>query len=94
MNTPPDLKILSKLSDWTMLDGKLHQTFVFADFAQAFGFITQVAMKASMMNHHPQWSNVYTTVVIDLITHSEGSVTQLDVELATKISDIFNHMSK
>lgn len=77
-----------------MLDGKLHQTFVFADFTQAFGFITQVAIEASKMNHHSQWSNIYKTVVIDLITHSEGSVTQLDVELATKISDIFNHMSK
>ncbi|BBB22912.1 4a-hydroxytetrahydrobiopterin dehydratase [Abyssogena phaseoliformis symbiont OG214] len=94
MSTQPDLKMLSKLSGWVMLDGKLHQTFIFNDFTQTFGFITQVAIEASKMNHHPHWSNVYQTVVIDLITHSEGSVTQLDVELATKISDIFNHMSK
>ena len=93
MNTQLDQQALTKLQDWTMIDGKLHREFVLDNFVQAFGFMSQVAIVAEKMNHHPEWSNVYKTVVVDLMTHSEGCVTQLDAELANKMDDIFNHMN-
>jgi len=92
MSTPFDQQALVKLPNWTMVDGKLHREFVLGDFIQAFGFMSQAAMVAEKMNHHPEWSNVYRTVVVDLITHSEDCITQLDVELATKMDDIFHQI--
>ena len=73
---------LSELEGWSIRDGKLHRTFVFDNFVQAFGFMTRVALVAERMNHHPDWSNVYKTVVIDLSTHDAGGLTKLDVALA------------
>ncbi|WP_394242150.1 4a-hydroxytetrahydrobiopterin dehydratase [Vibrio astriarenae] len=52
----------------------------------AFGFMTQVAIIAEKMNHHPEWSNVYKKVEIDLVTHDAGGITEKDVTLAQKIS--------
>lgn len=83
---------LAQLDGWQLINGKLQRVFVLDNFIQAFGFMTQVAMVAEKMNHHPEWSNVYKTVVIDLITHSEGDVTQLDSELACKINQIFKQL--
>ena len=45
-------------SDWHLDGGKLHRLFVFSDFVEAFGFMTQAAIHAEKMNHHPEWSNV------------------------------------
>ena len=87
--TKIDTNTLEKLSGWSIKDGKLHQVFTLSDFTQAFGFMAQVAIVAEKMNHHPEWSNVYKTVSIDLMTHSEGRITELDVTLATQISQIF-----
>ncbi len=87
------LQALQKLPDWKVVDGKLQRSFDLGDFIAAFGFMTQVAMQAEAMNHHPEWSNVYKTVVIDLITHSQGRITPLDLELAGKIDVIFKAMA-
>lgn len=86
-----EAKILQKLPHWKIIDGKLQRSFDLGDFVGAFGFMTQIAIVAEKMNHHPEWSNVYKTVVIDLITHSKGCITQLDIDLAGKIDDIFNN---
>lgn len=80
---------LQKLDGWSVVDGKLHAEFKFANFIEAFGFMTQVAILAESMNHHPEWFNVYNRVVIDLVTHDAGNaISQLDMKLAKKISEI------
>jgi 4a-hydroxytetrahydrobiopterin dehydratase len=58
------------------------KTFVFGNFVEAFGFMTQVALVAERMDHHPEWSNVYKTVNVLLTTHDAGGLTMKDVELA------------
>ncbi|HIM57888.1 MAG TPA: 4a-hydroxytetrahydrobiopterin dehydratase [Gammaproteobacteria bacterium] len=93
MLTSFDQQALAQLPDWIIANGKLHREFVLGDFIQAFDFMSQAAMVAEKMNHHPEWSNIYKTVVVDLITHSEGGITQLDIELATKMDDIFYQMN-
>lgn len=80
---------LQALPDWSVVGGKLHKEFKFADFTAAFGFMTQVAIEANTMNHHPEWFNVWNKVVIDLVTHEAGNqISELDVRLASKIEHI------
>ena len=67
---------------WEIVDGKLSKTFRFADFVEAFAFMTQVALVAERSNHHPEWFNVYATVKIELTTHDAGGLTSSDFELA------------
>jgi len=76
---------LHRLPAWSIKGGKLHVTLVFPDFVRAFGFMSEVALVAERMNHHPEWSNVYATVRIDLTTHDAGGITRRDVELAQHI---------
>lgn len=71
---------------WTNENNHLVKTFVFADFIQAFTFMTQVAFLAEKLNHHPEWTNVYNRVTIRLSTHDAGNVvTDKDYELAAAI---------
>jgi 4a-hydroxytetrahydrobiopterin dehydratase len=65
--------------------GKLHKEFHFADFAHAFGFMSSVALIAESMNHHPEWSNVYGKVTIDLTTHDADGITALDLAFAARV---------
>jgi 4a-hydroxytetrahydrobiopterin dehydratase len=75
---------LGTLAGWELKDGKLRRTFVFKDFAEAFAFMTDVAREAEALNHHPEWSNVYNRVTMDLVTHDPPGLTALDFELARK----------
>ena len=75
-------KNLEKLNGWTIEDGKLHKEFKFDNFVAAFGFMTQLALIAESMNHHPEWFNVYNRVTIDMMTHDAGGITELDVKFA------------
>jgi 4a-hydroxytetrahydrobiopterin dehydratase len=81
----PVATALSSLTDWSPATGKdaIEKSFIFADFKQAFSWMTRVALKAEQMDHHPEWFNVYKTVKVTLTTHDAGGVTPLDVELAT-----------
>ncbi|MEZ4662882.1 MAG: 4a-hydroxytetrahydrobiopterin dehydratase [Caldilineaceae bacterium] len=80
---------LADLPAWRIVNGKLHRDFKFKNFVQAFGFITQVAILAERLDHHPEWSNVYGQVSIDLVTHSAGNaISQLDMDLAHQIDEI------
>jgi 4a-hydroxytetrahydrobiopterin dehydratase len=79
---------LEDLYGWSIENEKLSKTFKFSSFIQAFGFMTQVAITSETMDHHPEWSNVYNRVEINLVTHSEGGITKLDIELAIKIDSI------
>ena len=72
-----------------VIAGKLHRELQFADFVQAFGFMTRVALVAERMNHHPEWSNVYGRVVIELTTHDAGGITELDFELAKRVNELY-----
>ena len=76
---------LSSLPEWRVVDGYLRRRFEFPSFVVAFGFMTRVAMAAERMDHHPDWSNVYSTVTINLQTHDAGGLTALDFELARQI---------
>ena len=80
---------LRNLSGWNVLNGSLHRVFEFKDFTQAFGFMTRVALAAEKMDHHPDWSNSWNKVTVDLSTHSSGGLTKNDVDLATKIQQIY-----
>jgi 4a-hydroxytetrahydrobiopterin dehydratase len=88
MNEPEISAELKKLKGWTVEQGKLHRVLEFRDFSQAFGFMAQVALAAEAMGHHPDWSNVWNKVTIDLTTHSAGGLTQNDFGLAGKIQQI------
>jgi 4a-hydroxytetrahydrobiopterin dehydratase len=79
---------LKKLQGWSVVKGNLHRVFEFKDFTQAFGFMTRVALAAEKMDHHPDWSNGYNKVTIDLSTHSAGGITKNDFDLAGKIQQI------
>lgn len=70
---------------WAIKDNKLHKTFMFDDFIDAFGFMSRVALHAQSMNHHPEWFNVYNKVIIDLSTHDAGGISQFDFDLAGHI---------
>ena len=71
---------------WTTTPDSLYRKFTFADFSEAFAFMTRVAFIAEKMNHHPKWTNVYNTVEIWLSTHDAGNVvTDKDRKLADKI---------
>jgi 4a-hydroxytetrahydrobiopterin dehydratase len=67
------------------VDGKLHRDYKFADFSHAFGFMAAVATVAEKLDHHPDWTNVYNRVTVDLNTHDAGGITVLDFELAAKM---------
>lgn len=73
---------LAALPGWTLKDGKLHRELTFADFTQAFSFMTDVAREADALDHHPEWFNVYNRVEVTLATHDADGVTELDVALA------------
>jgi 4a-hydroxytetrahydrobiopterin dehydratase len=73
-------------STWTEIDGSLRRRFQFANFSEAFAFMTRVALLAEAAGHHPDWSNSWNTVDISLTTHSAGStVTAADRDLAAAI---------
>lgn len=76
---------------WIEKDDQLIGTFEFNDFIEAFAFMTEVAMVAEKMNHHPNWTNVYNKVEIRLTTHDAGNVvTTKDRELASIIESVFH----
>jgi len=79
---------LRKLKGWSVVKGNLHRIFKFKDFTQAFGFMKRIALAADRMDHHPDWSNAYNKVTVNLSTHSAGGLTKIDFELAEKIQKI------
>ncbi len=73
---------LETLPGWSVAGGKLHKEYQFPNFIQAFGFMATAAIAIEKMDHHPEWSNVYNRVRVDLTTHDSGGITKKDVELA------------
>jgi 4a-hydroxytetrahydrobiopterin dehydratase len=84
----PELKAaLDGLPGWSVVAGKLHKEFQFADFIHAFGFMTTAALAIEKMGHHPEWLNVYNRVTVDLNTHDAHGITEKDVELAKLLDE-------
>ena len=73
---------LDRLDGWTVVEGRLHREFQFADFVAAFGFMTRLALVAEKMNHHPDWSNSWNRVTVDITSHAAGGITAACFELA------------
>ena len=78
--TPPD--------GWQIIDGRLNREFVFDGFVAAFGFMSSVALVAEKMDHHPDWSNSWNKVVVDLVSHDAGAITDRDVQLASRMNEL------
>ena len=79
---------VAKLPGWAVANGKLHREFRFPDFVHAFGFMATAAIAIEKMNHHPEWSNVYNRVTVDLTTHDAGGITQKDLDLAALLDEL------
>ncbi len=89
----PELKAaLSGLPGWTVAAGKLHKEYKFADFVHAFGFMSTAALAIEKMGHHPEWSNVYNRVTVDLTTHDAQGITAKDAELAKLLDQVASRL--
>lgn len=81
---------LAELAGWSKVEGReaIFKSFKFKSFREAFGFMTQAALLAEKMDHHPEWFNVYSRVDVTLTTHSAKGVTELDVALAKAMNEM------
>jgi 4a-hydroxytetrahydrobiopterin dehydratase len=89
-------RLLATHPGWTLSDDSLSvsATITFANFVEAWGFMTEIAIDAEKLNHHPEWSNVYNRVAITLTTHDANGLTQRDVALAERISESLKRRGK
>jgi 4a-hydroxytetrahydrobiopterin dehydratase len=79
---------LKTLSGWSVAGGRLHRTYRFRDFKAAFGWMTSAALAAEKADHHPDWSNSWRDVTVDLVTHDAKGITAKDVELAQVFEEL------
>lgn len=77
---------LAEVPGWGIADGHLHREVEFQNFVEAFGFMAMVALAAEKLDHHPDWSNSYNRVVIDIASHQEGGITDTCFALATAVN--------
>ena len=77
--------LCATLPQWRVEENRLQRQWQFKDFSEAFAFMTRVALLAEAKQHHPNWSNVYNRVTIELTTHDLGGLSDLDIELAQAI---------
>ena len=79
---------LADLTGWELEEGRsaITRQFTFKDFNETFGFMTQVALQAERMDHHPEWVNIYNRVEITLSTHDAGGLSERDIQLARFIN--------
>jgi len=82
--------VVSNLSNWEISDGRLTKTFKFGSFAEAIGWMVAVALYADKLDHHPNWSNVYNRVSVELLTHDMGAITTWDIALAERMDELSN----
>lgn len=89
--TQPEIAaLLADLPDWTLREDGLaiHRKFRFANFSEAFAFMTRVALLAEQQDHHPEWANVYNRVEITLTTHDCGGLSARDARMARAIGSL------
>ncbi len=83
--TPTEIeRRLATLPQWSVVDGKLHRELTFRDFNEAFGFMARAALGAEKLDHHPDWSNSWNKVVVDIVSHAVGGVTDRCFALAER----------
>jgi 4a-hydroxytetrahydrobiopterin dehydratase len=81
--------VLPQLPGWQIKEGKLHKTYKFGSFARAMGWMMSIAIYADKMDHHPEWSNVYNRVQVNLVTHDlDNAISSWDIELARKMEEL------
>lgn len=88
----PDAEVAERLRErptWHLDDGALHKELLFTDFAAAFAFMTRVAAEAERLDHHPDWSNSWNAVVIDISSHAAGGITERCFALADAVDAAF-----
>ena len=83
-------ELVAKIPGWKIKSDQIEREFNFANFIEAFSFITKVALICEKYNHHPYWENVYARVMIKLSTHDLGGITNLDQIMASEINRIFD----
>ncbi len=88
LSEPEISKKIDELPGWRFENNRIKKEFKFKNFVSAFGFMSSVAIVAEAMNHHPNWSNVYNLVHIELYTHDAGGITEWDFELAKRIEQL------
>ncbi|MFD1746379.1 4a-hydroxytetrahydrobiopterin dehydratase [Rhizobium helianthi] len=88
LSTEELTQALAKLPDWALREDEaaITRSFRFANFRQAFAFMTECALMAEKLDHHPEWFNVYSRVDVTLTTHDSGGITRRDIELATAMN--------
>ncbi len=84
------IKAVQELDGWSDVSGRdaITKTFRFKNFREAFAFMTEAALVAEKMDHHPEWFNVYGRVEVTLTTHAAQGLTALDITLAQKMDEI------
>ena len=83
-------ELVVKIPGWEINSKQIQREFNFANFIEAFSFMTKVALICEKYNHHPNWENVYSKVIIKLNTHDLGGITNLDQTLASEINKILD----
>ena len=89
--SPYDRPVLAddpQVPGWAVVDRHLHRELEFGDFSEAFGFMVRVALVAETLDHHPDWSNSWNRVSIDITSHAEGGITERCIELAVRINHL------
>jgi 4a-hydroxytetrahydrobiopterin dehydratase len=84
-----DDEVQARLTDvpgWELVDGTLHREVQLRNFVEAFGFMTKVALEAEKLDHHPDWSNSWNKVVLDVVSHAEGGLTDQCFRLAAAVN--------
>ena len=83
-------ELVVKIPGWEIKSKHIQREFNFANFIEAFSFMTKIALICEKYNHHPNWENVYSNVMIRLSTHDLGGISNLDQTLASEINKIFD----
>ena len=83
-------ELVVKIPGWEINNEQIQREFKFSNFIEAFSFMTKIALICEKYNHHPNWENVYSKVIIRLSTHDLGGITNLDQTLASEINKVFD----
>ena len=84
-------ELFAKIPGWEIKSNLIERKFNFSNFIEAFSFMTQIALICEKYNHHPNWENVYSKVIIKLTTHDLGGISNLDQTIATEINSIYDN---
>ena len=82
-------ELVAKIPEWKIMSTHIEREFNLGNFIEAFSFMTKIALICEKRNHHPNWENVYSKVIIKLSTHDLGGITNLDQLIASEINEIF-----